>query len=154
MHDALIDAATLLPGLQAETKAAALEEVVAGLVEGGGIPAAARDEVCALIHRREELGTTGIGNGVAVPHVKTAAVDQLVLALARSPQGLEYDAIDGQPVHTIFFLVGPAEPSTEHLEILRWVSSLARNADFRRFVQAAAGADEMRELLREMSSPE
>ena len=75
------------------------------------------------------------------------------MALARSQEGIEYQAIDGRSVQTLFLIVAPSDQAEAHLEALRWISTLARNADFRRFVLSAAGADEIRELLREMSAP-
>jgi mannitol/fructose-specific phosphotransferase system IIA component (Ntr-type) len=67
------------------------------------------------------------------------------------PGGLEWQAIDGKPVSILFLLVSPAAEPEQHLQCLRWISTLARNADFRRFLLDAADADAMRDLLREMA---
>jgi mannitol/fructose-specific phosphotransferase system IIA component (Ntr-type) len=108
--------------------------------------------VLRQLHEREALGSTGLGNGVAVPHVKQTRVAEIRLAVAISAAGIPFDAIDGRPVHIMFLVLGTkgAAPE-EHLQVLRWVSGLARNADFRRFARSAGSRDALRELLTEMS---
>jgi nitrogen PTS system EIIA component len=86
-----------------------------------------------------------------VPHVKGEEVERATLVLARCKKGLEWQAIDGRPVHVVFLLVSPANEPENHLQCLRWVAGLARNADFRRFLQDAKDVDAIRDLLREMS---
>jgi mannitol/fructose-specific phosphotransferase system IIA component (Ntr-type) len=89
---------------------------------------------------------------VAVPHVKGDDVARPTLVLARCKKGLDWNAIDGRLVHSLFLLMSPsAEPET-HLQGLRWIATLARSADFRRFLLDARDAAAMRDLLREMSA--
>ena len=152
MIEALIDSSVILESLQNADKGDALNEVVDAMIEAGCIQKADRKHVVKQIADREALGSTGIGNGVAVPHVKNKRVKEISLALARSHEGIEYDAIDGQPVHTVFMILAPEDQADQHLQALRWISGLARNADFRRFVMTADGVDGIRDLLREMSA--
>jgi mannitol/fructose-specific phosphotransferase system IIA component (Ntr-type) len=151
MNADLISRAVILEALPATNKDEALSAVLTSAVEAGLV---AKRETPALMERlraRERLGSTGIGNGVAIPHVKSDGVAQLGLVLARSVSGLDYDAIDGRPVHTLFLLLAPTQQSQEHLAALKWISTLARDTDFRRFFLAAPSAAAIRELLLEMS---
>jgi mannitol/fructose-specific phosphotransferase system IIA component (Ntr-type) len=86
-----------------------------------------------------------------VPHVKLDTIQQTSIVLARSQDGIEFEAIDGRPVHTVFLILAPAAAAEEHLHLLRWISGLARSADFRRFLGQAKDEAEIRELLREMA---
>ena len=108
-------------------------------------------EIFESLCARERLGSTGLGNGVAVPHAKAEGIAEAALVLGRSRQGIEWQAIDGRPVHIVFLLVSKAGEAEQHLACLRWISTLARSADFRRFLLDAAGEAEMRELLVEMT---
>lgn len=153
MIEALIQSTVILEALVASEKEAALEEMLQALVASGRVEQSDAPKIGKRLREREALGSTGIGNGVAVPHVKTDRVDSVAMALARSPEGIEYQAIDGRSVQTLFLIVAPSDQAEAHLEALRWISTLARNADFRRFVLSAASEDEIRDLLREMSGP-
>jgi mannitol/fructose-specific phosphotransferase system IIA component (Ntr-type) len=151
MFKDLIDGALILSDLEASQKAAAVDEIFDALVASERIAKKERASLRKRLIDREALGSTGIGNGVAVPHVKGKEIQRLFLVLARSKQGIAFDAIDGKPVHTIFLIMGPQENPETHLKALRWVSSLARNADFRRFMLTASDEHAIRELLVEMS---
>lgn len=151
MNKALIDAAVLVPSLAAADRDAALGELLDAMVAAGQVQSSARKALLRQLLAREEQGSTGLGNGVAVPHVKEAEVSEIVMAVAISAAGLGFDAIDGRPVHILFLVLGPKGQPENHLQVLRWVSGLARNADFRRFAQNAESAEEIRELLHEMT---
>jgi mannitol/fructose-specific phosphotransferase system IIA component (Ntr-type) len=151
MIEELIQSTVILEALAASEKEAALEEMLQALVASGRVAKGDAAKIRRRLREREALGSTGIGNGVAVPHVKTDKVEKVAMALARSPEGIEYQAIDGRSVQTLFLIVAPSDQAEAHLEALRWISTLARNADFRRFVLSAVSADEIRDLLREMS---
>lgn len=147
----LVERATLLGQIEASNKDAVLKELLAAAQVASAFP----PEVYTLLQKRlaerESIGSTGLGNGVAVPHVKGDAVKEVTLVLARSRAGLEWQAIDGRPVHIVFLLVSPASEPETHLRCLRWISTLARNTDFRRFLLDAADPASMRDLLRELS---
>lgn len=147
----LIDSALVLEDLSATDKDAALDEILDHAVSEGVVAKRKRAAVRKLLGDREALGSTGIGNGVAVPHVKSADMDRICLVLARSTQGIPYDAVDGRDVTTVFMLLAPTDAADQHLQSLRWISSLARNQDFRRFVMSAADQAAVRDLLHEMS---
>jgi mannitol/fructose-specific phosphotransferase system IIA component (Ntr-type) len=81
------------------------------------------DDVAAKILERESEMSTGIGYGIAIPHARISGIDRLYMVAARSAQGLEFNAIDEQPVHLVFMMISPANTSIEHTQIL---SSLSR----------------------------
>jgi nitrogen PTS system EIIA component len=136
--------------VQAVEKEAAIEEIVEGLKREKLIKANSAKDVVSALMKREEIGSTGIGNGVAIPHAKVARVDELVLALGRSRAGVEFNSIDGEPVHILFVIISPEDDSDLHLQALKWVSGLARNKDFCRFFRAAKDSKEILALLKEM----
>ncbi|MFY9345141.1 MAG: PTS sugar transporter subunit IIA [Planctomycetota bacterium] len=147
----LVEAAALVGELAAKNKSAALEELLAEARAAGAFPAKVQKALGKRLTDREAIGSTGLGNMVAVPHVKGDEVSRPALVLARSKKGLEWQAIDGRPVHIVFLLVSPADQPENHLQVLRWIAGLARNADFRRFLMDAKDAPAMRDLLREMT---
>jgi mannitol/fructose-specific phosphotransferase system IIA component (Ntr-type) len=151
MIQSLIDSALILEALAATSKQEAIDEILTASTEAGRVTKANAAKVRDKIVEREARGSTGIGNGVAVPHVKLDTIEDTAIVLARSPDGIEYEAIDGRPVHTVFLILAPADAAEEHLQLLRWISGLARNADFRRFLGQAKDEAEIRDLLREMA---
>ena len=146
----LVDGASLVVDIAASTKEAALKELLAAVQSAASFPAKAAKSLQKRILEREAIGSTGLGNGVAVPHVKSDDIDKVALVVARSKRGLEWSAIDGRPVHIVFLLVSPADEPEVHLQCLRWIAGLARSPDFRRFLMDAADAKAIRDLLREM----
>lgn len=146
----IVDSASLVAELAATNKDGALKELLAAAQAAGVFGAKIQKTLHKRMLDREAMGSTGLGNGVAVPHVKSEGVDRPALVLARSKKGLEWHAIDGRPVHVLFLLVSPADEPEQHLQCLRWIATLARNADFRRFLIDAADQKAMRDLLREM----
>lgn len=147
----LVDSARLVSEIQAENKDAALKELIAVAQAAGAFPKKSLKAMGRLLADREAIGSTGLGNGVAVPHVKANDVSGPSLVLARCKAGLEWQAIDGRPVHIVFLLVSRADAAEQHLACLRWISTLARSSDFRRFMLDAANESAMRDLLTEMS---
>src|SRR5690606_696133 len=146
----LVADAALLPALVAKNKEGALKELLAAAHGATKLSPKVGKALAKKLQDREAIGSTGLGNGVAVPHVKSDEVETVSLVVARSPEGLEWQAIDSRPVFILFLLVSPADEPEQHLQCLRWISTLARNPDFRRFLLDADSEDAMRELLREM----
>ncbi len=147
----LIDAAAMVADLKAVTKPGVLEELLEHAGKAGAFAAKAGKALAKRLAEREAIGSTGLGNTVAVPHVKGAEVERATLVLGRCRKGLDWQAIDGRPVHVVFLLVSPADAPEGHLQCLRWIAGLARSADFRRFLLDAKDGPGMRDLLREMS---
>lgn len=121
----------ILPELKAQNKEGVLEEM-AGFLSAfvDGETARAADIRAALV-AREQLGSTGVGEGVAIPHAKIAGLGQLVACFGRSLPGVEFDAIDYKPVHLIFVLLVPENSAGAHLKALARISRLLKSEDFR-----------------------
>ena len=150
----LVDSAVLVAEIAAKNKDGALKELLAVAQTSGGFAAKSQKTMGKRLLDREAIGSTGLGNGVAVPHVKGDEAGVVTMVLARSKAGIEWQAIDGRPVHIVFLLVSPASEPETHLRCLRWIATLARSSDFRRFLLDAADVAAMRELLREMAPKE
>jgi len=150
----LVEGAGVIEELLASTKEAALQEMLAAAQDAGAFKGSARKVLQKRLADREAIGSTGLGNSVAVPHVKGDGVDGITLVVARCHAGLEWQAIDGRNVHVLFMLVSPSEEPEAHLQCLRWIAGLARDTDFRRFLLDAGGESAIRELLIEMTPEE
>ncbi len=154
MIGTLVDSAALVAQIEAKNKDGALKELLAVAQATGAFAAKTTKALGKRLSEREAIGSTGLGNGVAVPHVKGEDVTGVSLVLARCKAGIEWQAIDGRPVHIVFMLVSPANEPETHLRCLRWISTLARSSDFRRFLLDAPDVTAMRDLLREMAPKE
>ena len=98
-----------------------------------------------ILRERESLQSTGIGEGVAIPHGKVSGLDRLVATFARSRQGVDFDSIDGQPTQLFFLLVVPEQSGGQHLKALARISRFFRDASFREKLLAA---DEMEAIFK------
>ncbi len=137
------------PDLSAGTKEQAIRAMVAGLKNCGVIPNEEEDGIVAAILKREELGSTGIGNGVAVPHTKHPSVDRLIATVALSKEGVDFASLDGEAVHIFFLLVSPPDRPGDHLRGLENISRHLRNPNFCSFLKQANTSKEIVDLLKE-----
>ena len=140
---------TVISDLKAETARDAIDEMVGALVKTKAIPAADRRKVVDAVLRREKKGTTGFGNGVAIPHAKHEGVDGVVGMLARSAPGIDFAALDGQPVHLFFLLLSNPDKPEDHLKAMEHIFRSIKNDNLRRFMCQATSREELLELLRE-----
>jgi mannitol/fructose-specific phosphotransferase system IIA component (Ntr-type) len=127
------------------------EDLLRELVElaGAGVAGPEREALLQAVLDREAVLSTGIGGGVAIPHGKSPAVDSLVLAAGVAPQGVDFEALDGQPVQLFFLLVGPEAAAGEHVKALSRISRLLRRDTFRSRLAAAADPREFYRILSE-----
>lgn len=135
--------------LQSASKEAVIEELVQSLLEAGEISADQRDDIIAAIMKREELGSTGIGRGVAVPHTKHPSVQELVGTVGVSEQGVDFDSLDGERVQLFFLLISPPERPGDHLRALENISRQLRDETFCRFLKQSKSAQDIQQLLQE-----
>ncbi|MEM6470792.1 MAG: PTS sugar transporter subunit IIA [Planctomycetota bacterium] len=135
--------------LQAKSKEQAIEELVQSLLDSGEIDAEQRDDIVAAIMKREELGSTGIGRGVAVPHTKHPSVEKLVGTVGVSEEGVDFDSLDGERVQLFFLLISPPERPGDHLRALENISRQLRDETFCRFLKQSKSADDISQLLQE-----
>lgn len=144
----------VVPELVAGTKEAAIREMVASLRQAGSVKAEDEEGIVSAILKREELGSTGIGNGVAVPHTKHASVDKLVATVALARGGVDFASLDGEPVFILFLLVSPPDRPGDHLRGLENISRHLRNQNFCKFLRQSKTREAILELLSEADNNE
>jgi len=136
--------------VDATDKGGVITELVAVLAAAGKIDKKDLEAVTQSIQKRESLGSTGIGNGLAIPHAKASPhVKGLVGAFGRSERGIDYGAVDGEPCKLFFLMVSPSNGVEVHLKILKKLATLARDKTFCRFLVEAKDEEEIVALLRE-----
>ena len=130
-------------------KPGVIRELVDSLAAAGAIKSADADGIVAAIMKREELGSTGIGRGVAVPHTKHASVEKLVGTVGVSGEGVDFNSLDGDKVQLFFLLVSPPDRPGDHLRALENISRQLRDDTFCRFLKQAKTTHDIQLLLEE-----
>ncbi|RMF78394.1 MAG: PTS sugar transporter subunit IIA [Nitrospirae bacterium] len=139
----------IVPRLAGDTKVAVLRELCRVVCQED--PPEVQEQALAAILEREALGSTGIGEGIAIPHAKVAAVPELRLGLGLSRKGVAFDASDGAPVHILFLIAAPAEThSRDHLQVLARLARLVRAPGFREELLALDSPAEIQRLITRM----
>jgi PTS system nitrogen regulatory IIA component len=133
--DGLLQPEDIVPSLAAETKDEALLELAAKVEERH--PLLGRTEIFRVLQERERLGSTGIGDGVAIPHGKLKRTGDLVLVFGRSKKGVDFDALDGRKVHIFFLLIAPEEAFGLHLKMLGRISRILKDPAVRKALMEA-----------------
>jgi mannitol/fructose-specific phosphotransferase system IIA component (Ntr-type) len=139
--DRLIPPDHILLDSRAGSKRALITELASVL------PAMDPDPVLEVVMAREQLGSTGIGNGVAIPHGRLADLSEPVLALARHKDGIDFDAIDGKPVHIAILLLVPQEADRRHLELLAHLARTLQQEHMRREIMEAETAEAVSQIF-------
>lgn len=135
--------------LKSDDKESVISELVQSLLDAGEINAEEKEDIVAAIMKREELGSTGIGRGVAVPHTKHPSVNKLVGTVGVSPDGVDFESLDGERVQLFFLLVSPPERPGDHLRALENISRQLRDDAFCRFLKQSKTSDDIKQLLDE-----
>lgn len=135
--------------LSAEDKEGVIRELVASLIAAGQIQEAEQDSIVKAIMKREELGSTGIGRGVAVPHTKHPSVDRLIGTVGVSQEGIDFQSLDGEKVQLFFLLVSPPDRPGDHLRALENISRQLRDDTFCRFLKQSKSQEDIKQLLEE-----
>ena len=139
----------VVPNLKSTDRDGAIRELVESLSGGGALPADAVDEVVAALIKREQNGSTGFGKGVAVPHVKHAKVSKMAGTVGRSAGGIDFAALDHQPVYSVFLLLSPENQPQQHLQAMNIVFSNLQKDMFRRFLRQSDTREAIVDLLNE-----
>jgi len=137
----LIKRDMVVPALQATEKRAILEELANYMA--GRHPRIDRATLARVLIEREQLASTAIGEGVAIPHGKLGAVGEIVACLGRATSGVDFDSMDGQPTYLFFVLVAPESSTGTHLKALARISRVFKDPEFRRRLLAAPDAESM-----------
>jgi PTS system nitrogen regulatory IIA component len=144
-----INVASIKADVAAEDKPAAIRELVESLSAAGAVAESNIDGIVAAIMKREELGSTGIGRGVAVPHTKHPSVERLVGTVGVSVEGVDFNSLDGDKVQLFFLLVSPPDRPGDHLRALENISRQLRDDTFCRFLKKARTVQDIQQLLEE-----
>jgi mannitol/fructose-specific phosphotransferase system IIA component (Ntr-type) len=139
----------IIPTLAATDRDGALRELVSSLADAGALPQNAIDEVVAALVKREQNGSTGFGKGVAVPHVKHPKVKKMAGTIGRSEGGIDFAALDHQPVYSVVLLLSPDNQPQQHLQAMNIIFSNLQKDMFRRFLRQSTTRPAIQELLDE-----
>ncbi len=134
----------IVPELPATNKEGVIRAMVESLRAAGQFRGADLEDIIRAILKREFLGSTGIGRGVAIPHTKHNSVERLVGTVAISHKGIAFDSLDGEPVHVFVLLISPQDRPGDHLRALENVSRSLRDDNF---VRALRGANTREEII-------
>ncbi len=139
----------ICPELKASDRDNVIRELVTSLASAGALPVAAVDEVVAALVKREQNGSTGFGKGVAVPHTKHPQIKKMAGTVGRSVGGLDFAALDHQPVYSVFLLLSPENQPQQHLQAMNIIFSNLQKDFFRKCLRQAATREAIVDLLEE-----
>jgi PTS system nitrogen regulatory IIA component len=143
----ILDKECIIPELRSRTKEEVLEELTGALLDCKAH--LDKDALVEVLLERERLGSTGIGDGIAIPHGKVQNLDELVLSFGRSTQGIEFDSMDGRPTHLFFLLIAPENSAGIHLRALAKISRLLKSSRFRQRLLEAETEEELFQVIHE-----
>lgn len=139
----------ILPDLSSTQRDDAVAEMIDALVAAGALSPGLKDEFIKAIIKREKRGSTGFGHGVAVPHVKHTAISKMAVAIGISRSGIEFNALDKQPVYSVFLLLSPEDKPEDHLDAMEAIFGNLSQETFRRFLRQANSMEDVMTLLEE-----
>ena len=137
----------IVPRLNATTRDEAIAELIDQLIASGAIPGALREDLVKAIIAREQKGTTGFGKGVALPHVRLSLIDRMVAAVGISEDGIDFNALDREPVYSIFLLLSPDNKQDDHLRAMEIIFKNISQPKFRSFLRQSSTTEEVQSLL-------
>lgn len=129
------------------TKKEVITELAALLARQKKLPSG--DKVVQALLEREALGSTGIGQGIAIPHCKSDDAKEITAALGISKRGIAFDALDGEPVYLVFLLIAPRDSAGDHLKALAKISRLLKDKFFRQALREAKGSEDVVRIIKE-----
>ena len=143
----------LLPQTKAANRWDAIDELIENLVATKKIKPENREAIAAVVKKRETSMSTGIGFGIGIPHASTDLIPEVVGALGRSKAGINFDALDNQPVNLVMLFLVPQGQFQKHLHTLASIAKLLHNKDFRHELEQAQDAAAMFEVIKKYSTP-
>lgn len=143
----IVPEGAILVGLKSAERDEAVAEIIDALIRNGLVAESLRDELREAVLERERRGSTGFGKGVAVPHVKHAKIQKMAAAIGVSEGGIDFSALDKQPVYSVFLLLSPAGNPEQHLQAMEVIFKNLSQDKFRRFLRQAASVEDVRTLL-------
>jgi PTS system nitrogen regulatory IIA component len=141
----IIDENSVIPELRAKDKRGVLEELAEAICKH--VLSVDKGALVKVLLERERLGSTGIGDGVAIPHGKLTGVDRPIISFGRSKEGLDFDSMDGLPAHLFFLLVAPENSAGIHLKALAKIAKMLKNSLFRKKLMEAQSRKEIHQMI-------
>ena len=142
---------TILADMKARDKKGVLEELVTPVARVAGVD---HEHLVRVLMERERLGSTGIGDGIGIPHGKLKDLESLVLGFGLSRKGIDFESIDGLPAHIFFLLITPENSTGLHLKLLARISKILKNDSFKKKLLEANGSDEIYSIIKEEEEEE
>lgn len=139
----------IVPNLESTDRDGVINELIDALVAAGCGDAEVRDTLVKQIIDREKKGSTGFGKGVAVPHVKHETIKSMAAAIGVSHKGIDFNALDKEPVYSVMLLLSPLDKPDEHLQAMENIFANLQKDTFRRFLKQATTVDAVTDLLHE-----
>ncbi len=139
----------LIPELEATDRDGAITELITALDKAGKLGRSNCSKIVKATIKRENEASTGMGKGVAVPHIKHEAVKQVIAALGQSSVGIDFSALDKQPVYTVILLISPFDNPDQHLQAMEHVFKYLQQEKFRKFLRQCQNVEQMADLLQE-----
>src|SRR3954464_6851832 len=138
----------IITEMKASNRWEAIDELINTLVSCGRIKPENREQIAAVVKKRETSMSTGIGFGIGIPHVSTDLIYEVVGAFGRSGKGVNFDALDNQPVHLVMLFLVPQGQFQKHLHTLANIAKLLHNKDFRGALETAPDAESMLRIIK------
>src|SRR5258708_25019055 len=139
----------ILPDMRATNRWEAIDELIENLVTTGKIKPESRDAISAVVKKRESSMSTGIGFGIGIPHASTDLIYEVVGALGRSRKGVNFDALDNQPVNLVMLFLVPQGQFQKHLHTLATIAKRLHKSEFRQALIDAPDAEAMLKIIRD-----
>ena len=140
----------IIEDLVSSDKESTLDELSSFLKDKGMV--SNKETLQSALMEREALGSTGIGENVAIPHAKISAIDQIITVFGRSIKGIEFDSLDKKPVHFIYLVLAPMNSSGQHLKVLARISRLLKNKSLRESIISATEANQIYAIIADEDS--
>ena len=140
----------IIENLVSTDKESTIDELSSFLKDKGMV--SNKETLQSALMEREALGSTGIGENVAIPHAKISAIDQIVTVFGRSIKGIEFDSLDKKPVHFIYLVLAPMNSSGQHLKVLARISRLLKNKSLRESIISATEANQIYAIIADEDS--
>jgi fructose-specific phosphotransferase system IIA component len=144
----ILSKAQIITDLRATNRWEAIDELINNLVTTGKITPEHQEAIAAVVKKRESSMSTGIGFGIGIPHASTDLITEVVGALGRSKKGVNFDALDNQPVNLVMLFLVPQGQFQKHLHTLANIAKLLHKAEFRQALEQAPDADGMLQIVR------
>jgi len=138
-----------VPELQGTDRDSAIRELVSALVDAGQLPSDSADEIATAVIKRESEASTGMGKGVAVPHVKHSVVADVVAVIGQTAAGIDFSALDEQLVYSVILLISPIDSPDRHLRAMENVFKHLQKEKFRKFLRQCQSPEAFEDLLKE-----